>query len=191
MEDGSIKVINSLSHGTNEGVAYPKFWTAVLVQMNTEKRVADKLNRLGIENFVPVQTEIRQWSDRKKKIDKVVIPMVVFVRIDKKTERILRTYSFIYKFISYPGQKEAAIIPEDQIDALKTMLNQSEASVEVCESVLKLGDVVEIIHGPLKGLIGELCYVEQGKPMVALRIDCLGYACVNVNRSEIKIINNK
>ena len=190
MEDGSIKVINSLSHGTNEGVAYPKFWTAVLVQMNTEKRVADKLNRLGIENFVPVQTEIRQWSDSKKKIDKVVIPMVVFVRIDKKTERILRTYSFIYKFISYPGQKEAAIIPEDQIDALKTMLNQSEASVEVCESVLKLGDVVEIIHGPLKGLIGELCYVEQEKPMVALRIDCLGYACVNVNRSEIKIINN-
>ena len=189
MEGDSSKAFGSLSHGTNEGGAYPKFWYAALVQMNTEKRVGDKLNRLGIENFVPVQTEIRNWSDRKKKIDRVVIPMVVFIRADQKTERILRTYSFIYKFISYPGQKEAAIIPDEQIDALKTMLNQNEAAVEICESVLKLGDIVEIIRGPLKGLTGELCYVEQGKPLVALRIDCLGYACISVNRSEIRNIN--
>ena len=31
-------------------------------------------------------------------------------QVDKEIEKSLITYSFIYKFISYPGQKEAAII---------------------------------------------------------------------------------
>ena len=55
-----------------------KYWIAALVKMNTEKKVSAKLTQLGYHNYVPTQTEIRQWSDRKKKIDKVVIPMIVF-----------------------------------------------------------------------------------------------------------------
>ena len=67
--------------------AHPKRWIAVLVQMCMEKKVGERLTKLGVENYVPTQTEIRQWSDRKKKVERVVIPMVVFVHTDEKTER--------------------------------------------------------------------------------------------------------
>lgn len=181
--------VNSLSNGTNEGEAYPKFWTAILVQMNTEKSVSERLNKIGVTNYVATQTQIHKWSDRRKRIDKVVIPMVVFVHIDKKTERFLRTLSFIYKFISYPGAKEVAVIPDSQIDDLKFMLNNSENDVEIAPSVLTLGDKVEIVRGPLKGLAGELCYLIPEKPMVAIRIESLGYACVNVSKADIEKVN--
>ena len=63
--------------------ANAKYWVAALVQMNSEKKVSSMLTKLGYLNYVPIQTEIRQWSDRKKKIEKVVIPMVVFIWADK------------------------------------------------------------------------------------------------------------
>lgn len=56
----------SLVNGTNDREAYPKRWVAALVQMNCEKKVASKLNKLGITNYVPIQKEVHQWSDRKK-----------------------------------------------------------------------------------------------------------------------------
>ena len=137
----------SFVNGTSDREAHPKYWTAVLVQMCTEQKVSTKLNKLGITNYVPTQTEIHQWSDRKKKIERNVIPMVVFVQVDKEIEKSLITYSFIYKFISYPGQKEAAIIPNDQIEKLKFMLNNADSNVEVSDSVYEVGEEVEIVRG--------------------------------------------
>lgn len=169
--------------------AHPKYWVAVLVQMYTEKKVSAKLSKLGITNYVPTQTEIHQWSDRKKKIEKNVIPMVVFVLVNKEIEKLLITYSFIYKYISYPGQKEPAVIPEEQIEMLKFMLNNANSNVVVSDSVYEVGEEVEIIRGPLKGFSGKLCYLEKNKPKVGIYLDLLGYACVSVNINDLKSKN--
>ena len=56
--------------------------------MNCEKKVAAKLDKMSMANYVPVQQEEYQWSDRKKKIDRVVIPMVVFARLRKNEEEV-------------------------------------------------------------------------------------------------------
>ena len=175
----------SFVNGTSDREAHPKYWTAVLVQMCTEQKVSAKLSKLGITNYVPSQMEIHQWSDRKKKIEKIVIPMIVFVWVDKEKEKNLRNYSFIYKFISYPGQKEAAIIPDEQIEKLKFMLNHADSNVEVSDSVYEVGEEVEIVRGPLKGFSGKLCYFEKGKPKVGIYLELLGYACVSVNINDV------
>ena len=180
---------NSFVNGTNDREARPKYWIAVLVQMNTEQKSSTKLTKLGITNYVPTQSEIHQWSDRKKKIERIVIPMIVFVQVDKETEKTLRTYSFIYKFISYPGQKEPAIIPDEQIEKLKFMLNNAETAVEISDSIFEVGEEVEIVRGPLKGFSGELCYFEKGKPMIGVYLELLGYACVSVNKNDVKSRN--
>ena len=175
-------------HGTDDREAHPKRWIAVLVQMHSEKVVGGKLDQLNIENYIPTQTEIHQWSDRKKKVERVVIPMVVFVRTDEKTERRLRTYTFIHKILSYPGERSAAVVPDVQIERLKYMLGHADSTVEMRDRTLEVGDTVCIARGPLKGLEGELCYVNSDKPMVAIRIDCLGYACINVSKSDIEVM---
>ena len=174
---------------TTDREAHPVRWVAALVQMCTEKKVGDRLKKLGIENYVPTQTEIHQWSDRKKKIERVVIPMVVFVRADEATERILRMQSFIRKILTYPRQKAAAVIPDEQIDRLKFMLKQTDSPVELMPENLRVGDRVRIVRGALKGLEGELCKSVPEKSMVAIRIDGLGYACVSVSVGDLEIIN--
>ena len=175
--DGSLSV--------ESGNAQAKYWVAALVKMNTEKKVSDMLSKLGYHHYLPTQTVIRQWSDRKKKIERVVIPMVIFILVDKKEENNLRKHSFVYKFISYPGQREAAIIPSEQIEKLKFMLDHADSAVEFSENVYEIGDEVEIVRGPLKGLYGELCYAEKGKPMVGIYLNLLGYSYVTVDIKDV------
>lgn len=67
---------------TGNGEAYPKQWLAVYVRLYHEKKTSARLNTMGIENFLPIQEEIHQWSDRRKKISRVLIPMIVFVHVE-------------------------------------------------------------------------------------------------------------
>ena len=181
---------DSIVDGTTDREAHPKRWIAALVQSCTEKRVGARLDKMEVENYIPTQTEIHQWSDRKKKIERIVIPMIVFIHTDEMTERRLRMQTYIRKILSYPGQWKAAVIPDSQINRLKFMLRHAETSVELLEQSLQVGETVRVVRGPLKGLEGEICMAKDDKPMVAIRIDCLGYACVNIEKSDVEIINH-
>lgn len=173
---------------TGDREAHPKYWIAALVQMCTERKVGEKLSKLNIENWVPIQSEIHQWSDRKKRVLRVVIPMIVFARVDNVEETQLKSLSFINKILSYPGQKNPAIIPDEQIERLKFMLNNAESNVELDNNQLQIGEQVRIVRGSLKGLEGELHVIDSDKMMVALRIECLGCACVKVSSADIERI---
>ena len=176
------------ANGTEGREAVSKRWVAALVKARNEKAVSKRLQDMMIDNYVPTQWEVHQWSDRKKKVEVVVIPMIVFVHADMGTAKRLITQPFIYKLITYPGKTAPAIIPDAQIDRLKFMLHHAESVVEMHDHVFQTGQQVRIARGPLKGLEGELCRVESDKPMVAVRIECLGYACISIEKSDLEII---
>ena len=43
-------------------------WYAVYTAARAEKKVKERLDQIGIENYLPLRTEYRVWSDRKKKV---------------------------------------------------------------------------------------------------------------------------
>ena len=187
VESDVRKERSSFVNGTNDREAYPKRWVAALVHTNCEKKVATKLEKLGIENYVAIQKEEHQWSDRKKKIDRIVIPMVVFVRLAKDEEDRFRRLPFIIRFISYPGAEELATpIPDEQIESLKLLLANAESNVVFTENI-EIGDAVRIINGPLKGLYGFCCGLNHSE--IAIHVELLGYAMVHVHMSKIDIVN--
>ena len=151
IQNDSTTSPKSIVDGTTDRVAHPKRWIAALVQMCTEKKLGERLDKLEVENYVPTQTEIHQWSDRKKKVERIVIPMIVFIHTDEMTERRLRMQTFIRKILSYPGQWKAAVIPDNQIQRLKFMLKHAESQVELMESNLQVGETVRVARGPLQG----------------------------------------
>lgn len=188
VESDLCKFYGSFVHGINEGEACSKRWVAALVQMNCEKKIASRLTKMGIANYVPVQQEEHQWSDRKKRIERVVIPMVIFVRLAKKEEDEFRRLSFIHKFITNPGSRELATpIPDEQIEKLKFLLRNADAKVSIVEN-LRVGDKVRLVKGPMTGLEGVLSHIDEHKPVVAIRIDGLGYACVSVEKENLELI---
>lgn len=177
--------------GTNDREAYPKFWYAAVVKMNCEKRVANQLLKLKVTNYVPIQDEVHLWSDRKKHIQRVLIPMVVFVRAFPEELPQLRAYSFITRFMTMPGSGEIATpIPDQEIERLKFLLDHADSPVELMGH-LSVGDSVRITTGKLKGLIGELVMAEDGKATVGVRIHLLGCACVILPRANLEILVDK
>ena len=106
MENKTAHPVLSVN-GTDNGEARsnPKYWYAVYVRFRHEKRVRDVLETNEIECFLPIQEEIRQWSDRKKKVERVLIPMMLFVRIeDKQRVTVLSNIQFTDQPLT-PGEK--------------------------------------------------------------------------------------
>lgn len=66
----------SLVNGTNDREAYPKRWVATLVQMNCEKKVAAKLDKMGIANYVPVQQEEHQLGYACVSVEKINLELI-------------------------------------------------------------------------------------------------------------------
>ena len=189
VEDENRKWKESLVNGTNDREAYPKRWIAVLVQVNCEKRTATRLGKVGYETYIPTQQEVHQWSDRKKKVDRLIMPMVVFVRATVREEEWLRDQSYIYKLLALPGSDEdkkkfATPIPDNQIERLKFLLENAESEVAIVSN-FKVGDSVRVISGPLKGLEGVVSEADEKSSIVGVQIDGLGYACVKLAKNYL------
>lgn len=149
------------------------------MQSCLEKKTAERLTAMGVECYLPVQTEIRQWSDRRKKIDRLVIPMIIFVHVAPGERSLPLTLQAVSRYMVLRGESRPAIIPEEQMNRFRFMLDYSPEAVEICSTPLAPGDAVKVIKGPLAGLEGELVTI-GGKSKVAVRLDMLGCAHVDM-----------
>ena len=166
-------------NGTGEGVACLKRWYVAHVRIHHEKKVAEYLGKMGIETFVPVQQEIHQWSDRRKLVETVLLPMMVFVHADPKERMAALTLATVSRYMVLRGEGKPAVIPDEQMARFRFMLDYSEEAVEMCSERIQPGEQVKVIKGPLTGLTGELITM-GGKSKVAVRIHILGAAMVEV-----------
>jgi transcriptional antiterminator RfaH len=144
-------------------------WYAVYTHPRAEKLVFSRLIEIEIETFLPLQKTYRQWSDRKKLIEKPLISSYLFVKVKKKQFPHVFRMPGVVKFISFEGQPVP--IPQKQIDNLRLIVN-SDAEIEVTGESFSKGDNVEVVTGSLTGLTGELIHV-HGKKRVIVRIDRL------------------
>lgn len=163
-----------------------KKWLVAYVKMHHEKRVRDRLTALGIENFLPVQQEVHRWSDRKKRVERVLIPMMIFVCVDLKEQRTVLTHPSVLRYLVLRGEHSPTEIPEEQMTQFRFMLDFSDRPISFNTTGLQPGEKVKIIKGPLAGLEGELVTVE-GKSNFVVRINQLGCASVEVNASMVEM----
>src|SRR5882672_2464863 len=54
-------------------------WFVLFVRSNQEKRVALGLSDRGIEHLLPCYSSLRQWKDRRGKLDMPLFPGYLFV----------------------------------------------------------------------------------------------------------------
>ena len=154
-------------------------WLVAYVQFCLEKKTAERLKAMGVECYLPIQSEIRQWSDRRKKVDRLVIPMMIFVHVTPQERPLPLTLQAISRYMVLRGESRPAVIPEEQMERFRFMLDYSPEAVEICSTPLAAGDAVKVINGPLAGLEGELVMI-GGKSKVAVRLDMLGCAHVDM-----------
>ena len=113
------------------------------------KKTAERLKAMGVEYYLPIQSEIRQWSDRRKKVDRLVIPMMIFVHVTPQERPPPLTLQAISRYMVLRGESRPAVIPEEQMERFRFMLDYSPEAVEICSTPLAAGDAVKVIKGPL------------------------------------------
>jgi transcription antitermination factor NusG len=162
-------------------------WLAAYTRMHHEKKVRDRLTEMGITTFLPVQTVVRQWSDRKKKMERVLIPMMIFVHVDRAEQLEVLQLPAVIRYVVLRGEHTPTAIPDAQMEAFRFMVDFSESPVNFDECNLQPGEKVRVVRGPLKGLTGELVTV-GGKSSIVIRIELLGCAAVEMNASMVERI---
>ena len=154
-------------------------WYVAYVRLFHERKTAEKLAAMGIESFVPVREEIPQWSQRKKKVMRVLIPQMIFIHATPKERLEALTLASISHYMVLRGEHTPAVIPDRQMQQFMFMVDYSEESIEMYNSPLQPGQSIKVIKGPLAGMEGELMEIE-GKSKVIVRLDLLGCAGVDM-----------
>jgi len=124
----------------------------------------------GIEVYMPLKKELRQWSDRKKWVYEPFIKLYLFVRITQQQQTEVLMTKGIVRFIYFSGK--VATMPERQIEELKLLL-ANESELEISDHVFEKGEEVILKAGPLKGLRGEIVSFHSEKRFI-IRIDYIG-----------------
>ncbi len=186
MDENNKSELVSAVNGTDDREACSKVWVAIYSRPNSERKLAQELSKLGIETYVPIQSQLRQWSDRKKKIDVMIIPMIVFAHIIEVDVATICTRPHALRILTYPGQKKPAIIPDKQIEQLKFILNNADSDVEFVTNVYVKDEPVEVVRGNLMGLMGQVERTSDGKANLIIIIEILGGAKVSISASDIK-----
>ena len=133
----------------------PANWYAVQTRARNEKVVCERLQEQGLDTFLPLVTEVRRWSDRKKRVELPLFSCYVFVKLtfsnNDERMRVYRT-SGVFRIVSM--RVEAVPIPDEQIDALRTVVTQQVPWS--AHPFLKIGQRVRIRGGSLEGVEGVL-----------------------------------
>ena len=129
-------------------------WFAIRTRSRHEKMVANQLERLSIESFLPVVKRTHKWSDRVKEVELPLFSGYNFVRLvlsSPERLRVLKAHG-VAGFVGINGSGTA--IPESQIQDIRTLLASKVPFEE--HTFLKVGQRVRIRGGSLDGVEGIL-----------------------------------
>jgi transcription antitermination factor NusG len=125
-------------------------WYAVRVRARFERSVTTGLGERGFEAFLPTYTVRRRWSDRIKTIEQPLFPGYLFCRTDLRSRFPIMTIPGFLDFVGFGSGP--APIEDCELDAIRTVTQQVHKYQPWPFS--KLGQRVQVINGPLRGLHG-------------------------------------
>ncbi len=146
-----------------------KRWYAVYTRSRSEKQVLRNLSEKGYEAWLPLYKTLRQWSDRKKMVERPLISSYVFIKVIERDFYKVQGTEGVCALVKCQGKPVP--IPQCQIDNLRLIIN-SNAEVEVTGEKFEKGDNVVVTTGSLKGLKGELISHGNRKKLL-VRIDSI------------------
>ena len=163
-----------------------KSWYALYTKPRSEFKAAEQLNVNKIIYYLPTVTNVKQWSDRKKKITEPVIRGYIFIKADEKERLIALEQYSVVRCVTERGRP--AVIPEWQIKNLMKML-EYEGDFFVVNKLVP-GQRVKIKDGPFSGVEG-IYHESENDKMIAVSIDLLNRSVIAhlPKESLIEIIN--
>jgi len=128
------------------------FWWVLRVKAGHELKAVSDLEHLGVESYTPSVEVLRQWSDRKKKIQKPLISRHVFVKLTAAQERIVFGSRSVLGYMNVHGAR-ARVWPKE-IKQLQQYCNNTHHASNV--------SVGAHVEAPVLGVDAEIVEVKNG-----------------------------
>lgn len=186
---GGVPGIGATGNTQNGG---KRCWYVVYVSPRAEKKVRDDLLNSGYEAYAATREEIHLWGrGQRKKVDKVIITGVVFVKIARTQRDDIRLFPNVYSYMmdpakhNAPGQESFAIIRDEEMRLLKAMLGQEDYDVDFTQ-MFSVGEYVQIAGFDTYDDLAQIIRIPNDKSTyVGVRVGFLGCAYMKVPKAKI------
>lgn len=157
-------------------------WFAVWTRSRHERTVFEQLAERNIEAFLPTITRWSRWKDRKKQVEWPLFPGYCFARFEARARLDVLKCSGVVSIVTFNG--EPAPVPDREIEGIRTLIG-SLLPYDPCP-MLKEGTLVEVIHGPLNGVVGRL-QRKGAHARLVLSVDLIGRGVsVQVDAADVR-----
>jgi transcription antitermination factor NusG len=152
---------------TDVGMPRSKEWYALVVRPNWAFKVRDRLNQIGIEQWVPTFIETVRWSDRTKTVERQLFPGYLFVRATAGEIPTVLELTGVTEIL--PSAMRPIAITDEEITNLRAAIASQPTGVR---GPYVAGTRVSIESGPLSGASGIV--VEAARQKVRVLVEMLG-----------------
>jgi transcriptional antiterminator RfaH len=154
-------------------------WYVVYTKPKWEKKVAERLDAIGVTTYCPLITKVSQWSDRKKIVSVPLFNSYIFVQIEEKNRNQIFEVTGAIRYLFWLGKP--AVVKDSEIETIKNWLSVPE-EFEVALEQWKKGDKIVLESGPFVSQSAVIQEVKQNHYILIL--ESLG--CVlKVNKKEV------
>ena len=145
-------------------------WYALSTRARHEKIVAQRLDQVGITTFLPLFTEVRHWSDRRKLVEFPLFGGYVFAKLSPTAGGRLKALRINGVSSLLGARGEGTPIPDEQIATVRRLLE--ERLGWHAHPFLKVGQRVRICNGVLRGIEGILVS-RRGTSTLVVSVDVI------------------
>lgn len=154
-------------------------WLVLYTKPRAEKKLADQLLEDGIEAYCPTQIEVKQWSDRKKKVESPLLPSMILVQIPSEERERVFNRTHAVRYLYWLG-KPAQVTPEE-VECLRSMTEDSQFESQGLKK-LNPGEKLDMTALGFEQIQGTVKYVNEKECWIVL--ENLGYI-VKFKKSQL------
>ena len=144
-------------------------WFVLKTKHTSEKKVTAQLQEMQMEAYCPVRTEIRQWSDRKKKVKVPLLPSMILVNCEDTERQKVFTVPNVRRYLYWLGKP--AVVTENEVEALRSFENDDYRRCDLV--AIEPGKKIDLSSIGMAHQQGVVKYVSGDQCWVVL--DNLGY----------------
>ena len=160
----------------------PTAWYAIWTRSRHEQMVREQLERKGYEAFLPTIPGGAAGRIARRRSTGRCSPGTASPASTRNERLPILKCSGVVSIVSFDG--DIAPIPDVEIDGIRRLV-ESDLQYDPCP-LIREGTMVEVVHGPLKGVVGRLLR-KGAHARLMLAVDLIGQAVsVEVDAADIK-----
>ena len=147
-------------------------WYVCQTRPRAEKQVNRMLKLRGVEGYLPLLAQVRQWTDRKKRVEFPLFPGYVFARFGPEQMHQVLLAPGVVTIVRSGG----APVPvrEEELESVRILLACANAGHPPPQPVefVELGHEVLVRDGPFSGVRG-MVIEDRGRTRVVVCLRAL------------------